>query len=112
MELEHTFEELGIPLDGGWTFGSIGGKCTIVFDTEGQWWIEDIWVNISKLVNGQWSHHSYMLDRTKPAERRRYHELRAIIQVTDKATIDELVAEELPLTYESFVRANSAGRTL
>lgn len=112
MELEHSFEELGIPLDGGWTFGSLSGKCTVVFDTEGQWWIEDVWVNISKLVNGHWSHHVYMLDRTKPEERRWYHELRNIIRASDAAMIDERVSEELPLTYESFVRANSAGRTL
>ncbi len=110
MELEHEFD-LGIPLGGGWSFGNVSGKCTIVFDAEGSWWIEDISVDIAKLVHGQWSRHSYMLDRTKPTERRWYHMIREII-AADKASIDEKVAEELPVTYENFVHANSAGRTL
>ena len=111
MEYEHTFEEVGIPLDGGWSFGSISGKCTVVFDSEGAWWIEDIWVDIVKLVQGDWKRHTYMLDRTKPQERRWYHVLREIIIATDKRSIDEKVAEELPVTYtpQSTI---SAGRTL
>lgn len=111
MEIEHSFDELGIPLDGGWSFGSLSGKCTVVFDDNGDWWVEDIWVDLSKYVKGQWSRHSYMLDRTKPEERRWYHELRKIIQTVDKAEIDDKVADELPVTYapQSTI---SAGRTL
>lgn len=112
MYLEHKFEELGIPLDGGWTFGSISGKCTIAYDASGDWWIEDIWLNIEKRVKGEWSHVSYLLDRTKPTERKWYHELRDIIAIVDKSEIDEKVSDELPAEYTPFMIANSAGRTL
>lgn len=109
MYLEHDFD-LGIPLDGGWTFGNVTGKCTVAYDSQGDWWIEDIHLNIAKLVKGEWSHVSYMLDTTKPNERRWYHELRDIIAIVDKSEIDEKVSDELPDTYEP--RSSiSAGRT-
>jgi len=95
MQIEHEFEELGIPLGGGWTFGSLAGKATIGFDRSGDWWIEDIWVDITKLVGGQWSRHAYMLDRSKPLERRWYHDLRSIIETGDKSLIDDKVSEAL-----------------
>jgi hypothetical protein len=110
MYLEHSFEELGIPLDGGWTFGSISGKCTVAYDSEGEWWIEDIWLDINKLTKGEWSRVSYLLDTTKPTERRWYHEVRSILAIVDRDVIEEKVAEELPDTYGPRSTI-SAGRT-
>jgi hypothetical protein len=110
MYLEHEFSELGIPLDGGWTFGSINGKCTVAYDTSGEWWIEEIWLDITKLTKSGWVSNSHMLDKTKPTERRWYHVVREIIAAADKSEIDEKVSDELPDTYD-YVNANSAGRT-
>ena len=111
MQFEHSFQELGIPLDGGWTFGSISGKCTVIVDEIGDWWIEDIHVDISKLTKSGWVHNSHMLDNTKPTEQRWYYELRKIIHQADQAEIDEEVAERMPVTYEPRSTI-SAGRSL
>jgi len=109
-EIEHEFQELGLPIGGGWSFGSIDGKVTVEFDSAGDWWIVDIFVDIRKLVGSEWKTHTYMLDKTKPNERRWYHELKSLIETEEKAAIDEAVSEELPL---GAARSTiNAGRTL
>ena len=109
MQIEHEFEDLGLTLDGGWTIGSnIDGTCTIEFNRDGDWWIGDIWVDLGK---GTKRHKGYLLDRSKPKERRRYHDIRDLIMELHSEAIREKVAEELPITYtpQSTI---SAGRTL
>ena len=110
MEFEYEFD-MSIPLDGGWSFGhGIIGKATVAYNSDGDWWVEEIAVTIDKLVNGQWSSVLYMLDVFKPIEHRRYHLLREILHQFHAGPIQELVDEALPVTYE---RAShlSAGRT-
>jgi hypothetical protein len=111
MELEYDFEEMGHPIGGGWSFGSLSGKATIAYDSHGDWWIEDISVEISKFMSGEWRRHSYLLDKSKPREREHYHMLRSIINETERDAIQELVDEALPVTYERTSHI-SAGRTL
>lgn len=110
MQLEYDFEEMGHPIGGGWSFGSLSGKATIYYDSHGDWWVEDIHVNIHKLSSGQWQRHSYLLDVSKPRERECYHMLREIINETERDAIDEMVSEALPVTYEPNYR--QAGRTM
>jgi hypothetical protein len=111
MELEYEFDDMGIPLGGGWSMGSLNGKCVIGYDRLGEWWIEGISVEIHKWVNGQWSRIVYMLDVMKPDERKWYFELREMIAKTQKRAIDEAVADALPITYSN-VSHISAGRAV
>lgn len=108
MYLEHYFEDLGLSLDGGWTIGSdITGTCVVAFDASGDWWIEDIHVNIRKGTGGS---DGYLLDRTKPKERKRYHDLRDLIMELCKDDIEEKVSDRLSDGYEPRSTI-SAGRT-
>src|SRR5690606_24927966 len=109
MHIEHEFEDLGLTLDRGWSIGgNIDGMCTIEFNSDGDWRIGDIWVD---LPTGTKSHKGYLLDRSKPKERRRYHDIRDLIRELHSELIREKVAEALPDTYtpQSTI---SAGRTL
>lgn len=111
MQLEYDFEEMGHPIGGGWTFGSLSGKAVIAYDSFGDWWVEDIFVEISKLIGSEWRRHSYMLDRSKPRERELYHMVRAIINETEHEAIEEMVSDALPVSDEPYY-SKQAGRSL
>ncbi len=111
MQIEHEFEELGIPIE-GWAFGSFNGKCTISVDESGDWCIEDIEVEIRKLVNGMWRKHMHRLDKGKESEKQWFWLLCKAIEHADKSEIVDAIIEAMPLTYEPQSMFKHAGRSL
>jgi hypothetical protein len=111
MEIEHEFQELGIPIGGGWSFGSINGKCTVEYDEAGDWWITEIEVELNKWVNGMWSRTMHRLEKTNKQQCDWFLLLCKAIEKTDRREIEEVIAEAMPLPYEprSLV---SAGRSM
>jgi len=108
MELEYKFEDMGIPLDGGWFFGSdITGKANVAYNSDGDWWVEDI----SVIIKRKSTSILYTFDVSKPIEQRSYHFVREILHKNRADAIQELVDEALPVVYEPTSHI-SAGRAL
>lgn len=109
MQIEHEFEELGIPLE-AWAFGSFNGKCTISVDEAGDWCIDEIDVELRKLINGMWRKHMHRLDKGNKKELQWFWVLSDAIEHFDKREIEEAIAEAMPLTYEPQSMFKDAGR--
>lgn len=115
IEFDVSFEELGLRMSDGWIAGMFDGTAHCTATDDDELLVIDISLDIHKLQDDRcgYDRESRMLDRTKPAERILFHQLRDAIYASHKDEMAEAAAEVGWKPYTDFpYPSNEAGRTL
>ena len=115
LDFDVPFDDMGLQLANGWTVGSFSGvaHCTATDDDE--LLVIDISVDLHKYqpMSCEYDRNQRMLDRTKPAERILFHQLKDALYATHEDVMAEAAREEGWEPYTDFLYPdNQAGRTL
>jgi hypothetical protein len=115
IEFDMDFEELGIQVGEEWTAGLFDGTAHCIATDDDELIVVDISLDLSRLNQKArgYDRESRMLDRTKPAERVLFHQLKDALYVTHEDHMADAALDAGWKPYTDFpYHSNQAGRTL